>query len=716
MSFDLQRLYELLPVVDRLRDIDIASNTEGLLDNDEQKKLHELLTSTSPLSATDAARLVELQDKAQTGPLKALLSVVSEQVAVIEENLDQLYDDLFIETCAEWVVPYIADLVGVRGIVPLPGTSFTRRAEVANAIAGRRRKGTASMLEQLARDVTRWDAHVVEYFKVLATTQFMNHLRLFNHSFPNLRFDTLATINTPFDAVPHTVDVRNIASASGKYNIPNVGIWLWRIKSYPVTNAPAYKVDDYRWKFDVLGRDVQLYNRRDSDVSIDSFARPADLPAPITRALASRRPDTYDRRSFSFRLTVDGEDEEYVICDLRDYGGGWSHQRAASIPSVPSAKHAVDPELGRIALAYPAKEVFVTHHYGFSADIGGGEYTRPATADDSKTKVYNVPTHYTDIANALQTMGNEWKGGAAFDCGVVQLVKNSVYEEALSFDIPKGKNVVMRAAQMLRPVVVLSAPADIVGEKDSEFHLDGVLLAGNSLNVPRFSTTGADNLLDVVRIVHSTVLEPVTIDADEVSLTIERSIVGPLYITDDAKASITDTIVDANLPSSTKSIPAAADGQTREAYCGVSSGEAGAPLTIENATVIGTVHTRIMTLASNTIFAASSTTQPPVRAEQVQKGCVRFSFVPPGSRVPRRFRCQPQRAGVRPLFTSTRFGDAAYAQLARNCALEIRTGADDQSEMGAFHDLMQPQREANLRTRLDEFLRFGLEAGIFFAS
>jgi hypothetical protein len=36
--------------------------------------------------------------------------------------------------------------------------------------------------------------------------------------------------------------------------------------------------------------------------------------------------------------------------------------------------------------------------------------------------------------------------------------------------------------------------------------------------------------------------------------------------------------------------------------------------------------------------------------------------------------------------------------------------------MGAFHDLLQPQRIAGLRASLDEYLRFGLEAGIFLAS
>ena len=131
-----------------------------------------------------------------------------------------------------------------------------------------------------------------------------------------------------------------------------------------------------------------------------------------------------------------------------------------------------------------------------------------------------------------------------------------------------------------------------------------------------------------------------------------------------------------------------------------------------------------MELASNTIFLAGllpgDPWPAPVHAERLQAGCVRFSYVPPGSRLPRLFRCQPADVSdatrVRPIFTSLRYGDAGYCQLSTLCATEIRQGADDQAEMGAFHDLYQPQREANLSASLSEFLRFGLEAGIFFAS
>ena len=135
----------------------------------------------------------------------------------------------------------------------------------------------------------------------------------------------------------------------------------------------------------------------------------------------------------------------------------------------------------------------------------------------------------------------------------------------------------------------------------------------------------------------------------------------------------------------------------------------------------------LMLEASDSIFTG------PVRAERRQQGCVRFCFVPrdPATRTPRRYRCQPDLAlagvldpaeqaaiasRVVPTFTSTAYGRPAYAQLARTCPPEIRTGAEDRSEMGAFSFLKQPQREANLRTALDEYLRLGLEAGVFYVT
>src|SRR5262249_6129917 len=126
-------------------------------------------------------------------------------------------------------------------------------------------------------------------------------------------------------------------------------------------------------------------------------------------------------------------------------------------------------------------------------------------------------------------------------------------------------------------------------------------------------------------------------------------------------------------------------------------------------------------LASNTIFYAHHGKKGalPVRVERLQEGCVRFSYLPAGSQVPlRRYHCLHEEAGATatmgPHFTSLRYGDAGYGQLSWRTGDAVLQGADDKAEMGAFHDLFQPQRATNLRLRLEEYLRFGFETGVFY--
>lgn len=197
--------------------------------------------------------------------------------------------------------------------------------------------------------------------------------------------------------------------------------------------------------------------------------------------------------------------------------------------------------------------------------------------------------------------------------------------------------------------------------------------------------------------------------APALNLEIAQSITGGVRVTRSVKSSVTDSIIDAT-------------SRCGAAFSGGDDYTAGGVLRIENSTVIGKVHTALMELASNTIFlaqlAAHDAWSAPVLCEQRQAGCVRFSYVPPGSITPRRYRCQPanedEATRVAPQFSSLRYGAPDYAQLSRRCPAEIFSGADDESEMGAFHFLFEPQRINNLEIRLAEYLRFGLEAGIFF--
>ena len=706
MSFDAEKLYALMPSIYRLRDMELAEQTDG------------------------------------TGPLKALLSVIAEQSVVLADNLEQLYNDFFIETCAEWAVPYIGELVGARNITPFPGASFTERAFVANTMGYRRRKGTAAVLEQLARDVTDWDANVVEFFQRLATTQYMNHIRLDNVSLTDVGDSkSLEFLNTPFDKLARTADVRRIEPRRGKYNIPNVGIFLWRLGHYSVTDAPAYKVDDTRFLFDALGKDVQLYNNPKTEDEITHLAEPINVAMPLDRRIVDRYLDTYYGAGKSFVINVDGKDAPVMdtsppgsqlpvdICDLSDVDDGlgnitWAHQ--------PAGKIAIDPVLGRIAFPLdsppaPAPVVRVTYHYGFSASMGGGEYDR-AESFISETVDVKVPQDQTTLQDAIDALG--------VDGGTIEVDSSDIFFEApaIHLDVPGKRVLELRAADGRRPII--NTPAgDIVisGGEEADVTLNGFIIAG-PLRVPLLDSNGDPNKLKTLRLIHCTLvpgvlpsvigegsppvaapahsLGPVLIvEPADTKVEIEQCIVGQIRSNSGAEIQITGTIIDA---SDSKDI----------AYAGPANDDPGASLTIENSTVIGKVYTRVMSYASNTIFLSelevADAWPAPVRAERLQQGCVRFSYVPRGSQLPRLFHCQPASADddarVRPAFTSLRYGDAGYCQLSRACAIEITTGADDQSEMGAFHNLYQPRREANLRAALDEYLRFGLEAGIFYAS
>jgi hypothetical protein len=71
-------------------------------------------------------------------------------------------------------------------------------------------------------------------------------------------------------------------------------------------------------------------------------------------------------------------------------------------------------------------------------------------------------------------------------------------------------------------------------------------------------------------------------------------------------------------------------------------------------------------------------------------------------------------ARVKPEFTAEQYGSPAFARL--SLAPGDRNGGADGSEMGAFNSLQQPQREANLKTALAEYLPFGMDIGFIFVT
>jgi hypothetical protein len=668
MSFDTDRLYGLLPAIYRIR------------------------------------------DAGQGEPLRALLEVAARQAVVLEENLAQLHDDQFVETCAPWVLPYIGDLLGITG---LPGEALNPRAEVAHTIAHRRRKGTTAMLEQLARDVSGLPARAVEFFQLLATTQHLNHLRPENRAFLSVRDAArLERLDGAFERLEgqadltHGAEVRRITR--GRYNIPNVGIFLWRLQAYRLTDSPAVpdpSGPQRRFRFSPLGNDLQLFNLPRAEDEFTRLAEPANVPEPVSRRTMDAFPADYYGADRSVLVEAGGADvplEEVLVCDL----SGWSEP--------PPGRVAVDPVLGRLTfpedLPAPPR---VTFHSGFAGDVGGGEYSR-GVAPEPHHPLLRVAMDgsegFVTIQAAIDALGPRG--------GVVEVADSGRYVETLEVDAA-GRQVTLRAAEGVRPTLVMTAALRITGGVADAVALDGLLLSG----APVVAEDGAEGGIGRLRIRHCTLVpgisldaagEPVqgaapslVVEATSASVEIESSIVGGIRAVIDARVRIANSIVDAT--------------DSGNLAYGAPDGAAipyGAPLRAEACTLIGRIRADALERVSNCIVLAAA--PGPVTVRRRQEGCVRFSYLPPGSQTPRRYRCQPRTpadgARVRPMLTSARYAAPGYAQLAVLTPDEIRRGADDESEMGAFHDLFLPLREAHLRARLDESLRFGLEAGIFYAT
>jgi hypothetical protein len=255
---------------------------------------------------------------------------------VLEEDVQRLYDDQFIETCAAWVVPYIGDAVGYRALHGVVPSVKHPRAEVADTIALRRHKGTAAMLEVLAREVTGWDARAVEFFELLAATQYMNHLRP-HVPRPDLRnIEPLLRLGSAFESIPHTADVRRIATAGGRFNIPNIGIFLWRLGAKSLTGSPATSLDGQRFLFSPLGNSAPLFTRPRSLGAIDEFTLRVgrlNVPDPLLLRIADAHLADYygEDKLLPVRRRPAGAVSDVCVCDLGDIldaggqpGGDWA--------------------------------------------------------------------------------------------------------------------------------------------------------------------------------------------------------------------------------------------------------------------------------------------------------------------------------------------------------------------------------------------------------
>ena len=256
-------------------------------------------------------------------PLQDLMAIMEDVLETLEGDIEGLYENWFIETCSEWVVPYIGDLVGASLLRTIKGSAIVSgRAYVANTVQYRKRKGTAAVLEEIARDITGYDARAVEFFQFLSWTQNINHPRPWNKRTSDIgNPDPMELVDTAFDTSAHTLDVRSIKNGQGYYNIPNIGIFLWRLTAYPVEKARAFNHGDGKYSFSQICQDMPLFNHPANRVGDLGVAEEINISTPIRRLDLKNNLAAYYGEGKSILVTVDGEEKAFsqiIVCDLSD--------------------------------------------------------------------------------------------------------------------------------------------------------------------------------------------------------------------------------------------------------------------------------------------------------------------------------------------------------------------------------------------------------------
>jgi hypothetical protein len=663
-----------------------------------------------------------IRDRAQGDPLRALLSVIQSEVSALEDDIGQLYDDAFIETCQEWVVPYIGDLLGVRPLLPIDDPAFTQRGYVANTLGYRRRKGTVSVLEQLARDLTGWPAVAVEFFEHLVTTQHVNHPRPAATATADLRDGyALQYLDSPFESVTHTADVRHIDIGRGRYNIPNVGLFLWRLQSYPLAGVTSRQVDSTRFVIDPLGTTAPLFALPDTRPSLTGPTTPLNVPLPLTRRTMRRDFAHYYGDSndpATVVIAVNGAVQprsSVTVCDLSDTTTGWAHQPTAG-------KIAIDPELGRVAFGKaPAGEVTASYAYGLAGDLGGGPYDKHASlapylvgttwqAGVMRTPPPADPRIKPTLADAVK----EWNQQPPGSLGVIVLMESRTLTEDQTqtkrIQIPEGSRLVIVSGLWPEeegddPALPPARLTGRVAARSVRTHLNGAVeVAGTA---PADSPEPGSLVLMGVLVEGSLTVKAGTLG----SLVVSHTTFGPGLATLGCEVNPTLSV---SLERSIIGDITPADPTVGISLSGcIVNGDVSADdVVVDSSTILGTVN-------AQTLSATSSIFVQPVTIQRRQVGCVRYSYLPLSSAVPRRFRCQPEDSAaaetVFPSFASTTYGTPGFAVLRTSAPAEISGGAEGETEMGAWRFLQVPRRMRNLQTALGEYLRFGLEAGAFFA-
>ena len=695
------------------------------------------------------------RDAAGGEPLRALMANLERELQAIEADVETTWDNWFIETCEEWLVPYIGEALGVRGLRDIAAADFSLRGYVADTLALRRRKGTAAATEQVARDVTVYPARAVELFAKTAITTHVNHVRGLR-AYPaqlgtvHLRDPgPLEHIDGAFDPFAHTPDVRPIREGIVRHNLPNLGIFLFRLRIQEISESTARPISgETGWyRLDPRGLELGVFNLPRGEKTITALAEPEHIPHALTRLEFARMVSDPDP-PIVVRTIADGAETTLDIeaCHLGDFGG--------NVPSYrPDAGTAgVDPVLGRVVLnendvppnvAEPF-EVLVDYQCASPGRLGAGPFDRAKSwseqiGKESIQRQWGVSRSDSaisgEIVETLEEAVDGWNtyvGGLTADelrnaVGLIVLTDSRSYAAPTSIiNVPGGARLYVLAAAWTESMVK-DVPERIVGDvvpNRIRPHIEGDIVAVGSGATQ--STRPGGVWFNGLMIEGAVRADPGDLERLDLA---HCEIAGGIVVdgaTENAGMSIRLKACASGAVESAGPILGFEAVDSVVQMDGFALGLDGCAVDLESSTVIGGIRCQTLSASNCILDEGILDRKDALDIAHRQQGCLRFSYVPHGSKSPRRFRCQPDLAlenvadaaeiarvvaRVRPSYGSDNVQDPDYGLLSRTAPDELRHTSSDGSEPGVWHQLQHAHRLANLRTALRQYLRFGLDAG-----
>ena len=231
----------------------------------------------------------------------ALLGALEEQWLLLAADVDQVLDDTFPDSAADWALPYLAQLLGLP---PDAG-----RTEIGSATALGRRRGTPSALEDFATVVTGWPARATEGWQTTVWCQQLSHPVRRTASL-SMRSGEHLLIGTQLDPARRSV------TPGGAYHpaAATATVFPWQVYRYDSTQLCPLP-DAGRFALHPLGLPAPLYLRPEPLV-IASDAEDERPPGTAPEMRPPRTPGQLPLRA-TWRLI------EALGADLISYGSVW---------------------------------------------------------------------------------------------------------------------------------------------------------------------------------------------------------------------------------------------------------------------------------------------------------------------------------------------------------------------------------------------------------